>query len=34
MYRISRLTGCVPAGLAGVEDSDLDSLGLEVCSMF
>ena len=26
------LTGCVPAGLAEVEDSDLDILSLEVCS--
>ena len=25
-------TGCVPAGLADVEDSDLDQLGLEVCA--
>ena len=25
------LTGCVPAGLAAVEDSDLDQLGLGVC---
>ena len=30
--RDNRLTGCVPEGLASVEDSDLDSLGLEVCS--
>ena len=26
------LTGCVPAGLAGVEDGDLERLGLLVCS--
>ena len=24
-------TGCVPAGLADVEDNDLDQLGLEIC---
>ncbi len=29
--RDNRLTGCVPEGLAAVEDSDLGSLGLEVC---
>ena len=26
-------TGCVPAGLADVEDNDLDELGLEVCAV-
>ncbi len=25
------LTGCLPVGLATVEDNDLDQLGLEVC---
>lgn len=25
-------TGCVPAGLAAVEDTDVDSLGLQVCA--
>ena len=29
--RDNRLAGCVPEGLAAVEDSDLGSLGLEVC---
>ena len=28
----NRFTGCVPAGLATVENSDLDSLGLETCT--
>ena len=28
----NQLTGCVPEGLASVEDTDLDSLGLDVCS--
>ena len=27
----NQFTGCVPAGLAGVQDNDLDSLGLDVC---
>ena len=33
-WRLSgnRLTGCVPAGLADVEDNDFDSLGLQVCT--
>ena len=30
--RDNGLTGCVPEGLATVEDSDLESLGLEVCT--
>jgi hypothetical protein len=30
--RDNQLTGCVPTGLASVEDSDLESLGLNVCS--
>ena len=28
----NRFTGCVPAGLAAVENSDLDSLGMETCT--
>ena len=28
----NQFTGCVPTGLAGVEDTDLVSLGLEVCA--
>ena len=28
----NRFTGCVPAGLAAIADTDLDSLGLQVCS--
>ena len=27
----NQLTGCVPVGLAGVHDNDLESLGLEIC---
>ena len=30
--RNNSLTGCVPAGLAAVADSDLESLGLETCA--
>ncbi len=30
--RDNRLTGCAPQGLASVEDSDLENLGLDVCS--
>ena len=29
----NRFTGCVPAGLAAVENSDLDQLGLEPCAV-
>ena len=28
----NQFTGCVPAGLAAIADTDLDSLGLQVCS--
>lgn len=28
----NRFTGCLPAGLAAVEDSDMNSLGLQTCS--
>ena len=28
----NRFTGCVPAGLAGVEDNDLDSMDVDACS--
>ena len=27
-----QFTGCVPAGLAGVEDTDIDSLSLDTCA--
>ena len=30
--RNNGFTGCVPAGLAEVENNDFDSLGLEVCA--
>ena len=29
--RDNQFTGCVPAGLAAIEDTDIASLGLEVC---
>ena len=28
----NQFTGCLPVGLASVEDSDMDSLGLQTCS--
>ena len=28
----NQFTGCLPAGLASVEDSDMTSLGLQTCS--
>ena len=28
----NRFKGCVPAGLAAVENNDLDQLGLETCT--
>ena len=26
-----QFTGCLPAGLAGIEDTDIDSLNLDTC---
>ena len=28
----NQFTGCVPAGLAAVEDNDLDQLSIEACT--